>query len=509
MKRILALLLAFLLLTGCTVGQQSYVPTGDGLTPNTPGNPGNSSGGEDTAKAFSLAYYEKEGLNPLTSIDYVNRTVASLLYQGLFSVDRNYKVEPVLCSSYTVSSNMKSYVFYLEEATFSDGSAVTAEDVVASLKAAKSSDYYGGRFTHIKSISATSDGGVSIKLTKDCENLPILLDIPIVPKNQVKEKFPMGSGPYAVVETNSGRTLVLRSDWWCSAQLPISAGTIPLSKRKDPVDIRDGFEFENVGLTCTDPGASSYADYHCDCEQWECETGLFLFLGCNEESEVFSIQEVRQALTYAIDREKIVQENYRGFARATTLPVSPASTWYDSALANRYSYDPDRFAEVIKDNKLKGKTVVLLVNGGDSIRLQASRNIEKMLTAAGLVVDRQTLKGSAYTKALKKGNYDLFLGQTKLSPNMDLSEFFYSKGALCFGGMDDGAIYALCQAALENSGNYYNLYQAVARDAMLTPILFRTYAVYAARGLVQGLQPARDNVFYYSLGRSLEDAKKN
>jgi hypothetical protein len=43
-------------------------------------------------------------------------------------------------------------------------------------------------------------------------------------------------------------------------------------------------------------------------------------------------------------------------------------------------------------------------------------------------------------------------------------------------------------------------------DGYLCPILFRSYAVYASRCLLTDLQPARDNVFCYSIGKTLEDA---
>ena len=39
------------------------------------------------------------------------------------------------------------------------------------------------------------------------------------------------------------------------------------------------------------------------------------------------------------------------------------------------------------------------------------------------------------------------------------------------------------------------------------PILFCSYAVYAERGLLTNLQPSRDNVFYYTLGRTEADAQ--
>jgi hypothetical protein len=45
----------------------------------------------------------------------------------------------------------------------------------------------------------------------------------------------------------------------------------------------------------------------------------------------------------------------------------------------------------------------------------------------------------------------------------------------------------------------------VADDGRLCPILFRSYAVYAKRGLVSDLTPARDNVFFYHLGKTADD----
>jgi hypothetical protein len=91
---------------------------------------------------------------------------------------------------------------------------------------------------------------------------------------------------------------------------------------------------------------------------------------------------------------------------------------------------------------------------------------------------------------------------------MDLSAFFHTYGELSWGGVDDVSAYSLSQQALENHGNYYTLHKRVMDNGLLCPVLFRSYAVYAARGAVSDLTPARDNVFYYSLGKTLENAKQ-
>ena len=182
------------------------------------------------------------------------------------------------------------------------------------------------------------------------------------------------------------------------------------------------------------------------------------------------------------------------------------SPYYNIGLAARYDYNPTRFAQAVITAELAGATVRLLVNKDDNLRLQVARDIGDMLTECGLTVTMSELETEEYRRALRNGNYDLYLGQTKLSPNMDLSTFFAHDGALRHGGLSDVALYALCQEALANQGNYYNLHQQAADDGRITAIAFLNYAVYASRGLLSDMNPTRDNIFYYDLGRTLEDA---
>ena len=506
MKRILALLVCLcLLLAGCNrVGD--YTPTGDGLDDgNYPGQ-NNAHTGENTQQ-LSLPYYTDRSLNPYLCNDYINRTLFSLLYQSLFTTDRDYVTEPQLCKSFLVSTDMKSYTFYLENATFSDGSALTAEDVVASLTAAKESDYYKGRFQHITDIIPTNDGGVTIHLDTAMEQLPILLDIPIVKASQVALERPLGTGPYVLYTATGGESLRKRSDWWCNARLAVSAETISLFSANSANHIRDQFEFYGLSMVTADPGSDRYADYRCDYELFDCENGIFLYLATSKDSKVFQNDALRIALTYAIDRDRLAEDFYRGFARSATLPASPLSPYYNKNLAERYKYDGVRFVREVKDAGAEGQSVVFLVNSDDSLRLRVAREIAQMLKDGGLQVELKALGGNAYVEAVKTRQYDLYLGQTKLSPNMDLSAFFATYGNLSWGGVNDISAYALSLQALENHGNYFTLHKLVMDQGLLCPILFRSYSIYTARGLVSQLTPARDNIFYYSMGKTLEDAQ--
>lgn len=510
MKKILLLILCAVLVpglfAGCNQEPAPYIPTGGGLADATEATAETAPPAEQE-QSLTLVYYPNKTFNPYTCTDFTNRALFSLLYQGLFSVDRDYNVEPVLCDSYRMSDDMQSYTFYIDaRATFSDGTRLTIDDVLASLETAWESDVYRGRFYHVTAMELSGDGGVTVYLDCPTENFPILLDVPIVKKGEVKVDLPLGTGPYVLDSAISGARLRKNLNWWCDAELVVTDSAISLIKGEDATQIRDQFQFADLDLVCADPGSDSYADYRCDFELWDSENGIFLYLACNMESDVFSNATVRSALTYAIDRDLLASSYYRSYARSATLPASPLSPYYNAGLASKYGYDGVRFATAVKDAGMAGQTVQLLLNKDDSLRLRAGREIGRMLTECGLVVELLEYGTDAYNDALVYGTYDLYLGQTMLSANMDLTQFFYTWGSLSYGGIDDAAIYALCQEALANTGNYYSLHKLVMDDGRLCPILFRSYAVYATRGLLTELTPSRDNVFYYSLGKTMADA---
>lgn len=513
MKRIIVMLLCLTLLmsalSGCGGGQdpQAYIPTGDALDGTYGTDSENTEEKEDQeAQTLSLAYYPDRSMNPLECSDFTNRALMPLLYQGLFAVNENYEAIPILCKTYSVSSDMMTYEFNLDpKATFSDGTKVKAEDVAESLLASMRTDYYGERLNNVGIISAVDADTVQIILYQAYENLPLLLDIPIVKAKQVNDPTPLGTGPYVIGRTTTDMFLSRRSNWWCkSSDLLITADRIPLVKADSTTAIRDAFEFGDVGVVCTDPGSDRYVEYRCDYELWDCETGIFVYLGVNEESFLFQDRGLRQALSKGIDRNFLADHYYQGFAAPAELPASPDSPYYSPALAQKYAYDPEEYQKAMSN--VKGHTVRLLVNQSDSFRVKVAQEIGRMLSTTGMIVEVISMSTADYRYTLAEGDYDLYVGQTKLSPNMDLTPFFSSSGALNYGGIDDVGTYSLCVQSLENQGNYYDLHKTIMDDAYLCPVLFRSYAVYAARGLVTNLRPARDNVFCYSIGRSLEDA---
>ena len=512
MKKTIALLLCLSLFAACFAGcdkpsDEPYVPTGNALVME--GQDPDSVGPqkEEAPQEFSLAYYPDRGLNPLTCNDYTNRVIFSLVYQNLFNVKADYTVEPILCSRYKVSPSYRTWTFYIEDnATFSDGTPLTIEDVLATYQAAIAGGYYAGRFAHLNEIALSEDGGIIFYLNTAYENLPQLLDVPILKAEEVEAETPLGTGPYILSDTLAGAQLIRSPMWWCGdLKLLVTAQTIPLVPATDPAQIRDQFEFYDVGLVCADPCSDMYADFRCDYELWDIDNGIMLYLGCNVRYVDFlEDNSLRSMLTFGINREKIVADNFNGYAQAVTLPADPSSPYYSKSLAARYEYDPSKFVEFLGRYGKTEEPIRLLVNSDDSVRLRIANYIAESFTEYGLPMEVMSCSSAKFQTEIYNANYDLFLGMTKLSANMDLSPFFAPYGNLSRNGIADQVAYSLCLESLANQGNYYNLHKLVADDAKIIPIAFFGYSIYATRGLLTDLTPSRDNVFAYSLGKTMQ-----
>ena len=92
MKKILALLLCAAtllgLLAGCgTTDNSAYVPTGDALFNEGDDLEEYLYGTEEEIDVLTLGYYPDRSMNPLVAATYTNRTLLSLMYQGLFAVN--------------------------------------------------------------------------------------------------------------------------------------------------------------------------------------------------------------------------------------------------------------------------------------------------------------------------------------------------------------------------------------------------------------------------------------
>lgn len=509
MKKTLLLLMALLLLLCSCSPQAKTMPTTP--TVETEPEPTQEVPQEQT-EDFGLAYLPSYGLNPYKCTATVNRALFSLLYESLFVVSNQFRAEPVLCDSFTVSSDGTAYTFTLiDGVTFSDGTPLTAADVAASVEAARQSPIYQARLSHISYYTVNEDGTFSVYLDTPYENFALMLDVPIVKAASVESNTPTGSGAYCLRGTN-----LQRNPHWKQTVSPIlTAETVPLNACTDPSSLRDGFEFGATDLVYCDPNSAAAVGYRCDYEVWEAPTTVMHYLGFNCYSGYFVNDKLRTAVTYALDREDISNKVYGGFAEASVLPCSPYSDLYDTKLAEEYDYAPALFTAAVQDSGVTtstdyvGHAGTLLVCSEDPKRVAAADYIASILQNAGLNITVSAVDYDSYKTALQNGDFDLYYGEVRLTANFDLSEFFEEYGNLQYGSISSAGLATLCTASLQNSGSFPELCAQVMQQAPICPVVFKGYAIYVTRGALSSITPAVDYVFHNAeTARTLADADK-
>lgn len=457
-------------------------------------------------QSFGLAYQPDYGLHPYNCESLNNRVIFSFLYEPLFAVTQELDAVPILAKDYSVSDDGTVTTITLQSGVrFHTGEPLTADDVVYSLESSRGTAYYGSRLRDVTAIEALDAQTVVLTTTVAYDELPLLLDIPIIQKDTMEQDVPPGTGPYKFESTER---LVRNTDWWQDSAPLVDYDEITLTSVSTTAEIRDNFEYENINMVLTDPNSAAYAGFHNDYELWEDGTCILQYIGYNIGSRVFSNYGLRSAITYAIDRDTIVSDLMGGFAAAATLPCQPSSKLYDAKLALKYSYSMENFyrqleSASVEDMDHDGRLDLYVPSLGYAVpvsgtmlvctssyqRVQAATKIVQDLNALGFDLTLKSVDYEEYLTLLRAGNFDLYYGEVRLSPNFDLSPFFQSGGSLTYGSLADSTMQSLCNRMLVNSGNSYNLYQRLCDRGYLTPVMFKNYAVYTTRGSVT--EPAR------------------
>ena len=63
-----------------------------------------------------------------------------------------------------------------------------------------------------------------------------------------------------------------------------------------------------------------------------------------------------------------------------------------------------------------------------------------MLNDLGFNITVKSMEYTEYKNALLQGNFDLYYGEVRLSPNFDLSPFFGATGTLNYGSLSDSTM---------------------------------------------------------------------
>lgn len=153
------------------------------------------------------------------------------------------------------------------------------------------------------------------------------------------------------------------------------------------------------------------------------------YLGFNMNKEPFDDIKVRQAISYAINREEIVEGVYDGMGIPAKGPLAPDVWGYSEDLEGQ-SYDLDKAKELLAETELADGFDTTLWVYDDQQVIDTAVYIQNKLAELNINVEIEQFDLGAYYDTLANGNHEMFmLGWTTVTADADygLYALFHSK----------------------------------------------------------------------------------
>ncbi|MFA5942431.1 MAG: peptide ABC transporter substrate-binding protein [Candidatus Paceibacterota bacterium] len=300
-------------------------------------------------------------INPLLAISDADRDLSQLTYAGLMGLSGSGELVPVLAESYTLSADGKVYTFILRpDVEFSDGTRITAKDVVFTIEKAKNPVIKSPEYANWSGVSVIAIDQSTVRFTLPKAYAPFLglTTLGILPAHLWEkisdEQFPfsdlqtkpVGAGPFKVADVSRGASGLIES-------VTLAANPQYVSGRPYLDRISFNFYSRSEDLVNALANGSIESAYGLSTDKQASRTitapyaRIFGVFWNPSEKQVYARAEVRKALSFAIDRQAIIDEVLSGYGTAIMGPVPPGGGIRQAPLPQSDGLPTDVAAKVL------------------------------------------------------------------------------------------------------------------------------------------------------------------
>jgi oligopeptide transport system substrate-binding protein len=457
---------------------------------------------------------DPESLDPARIGDIYGRSVAQQIFDGLVQFDQTLAITPALAQFWKASRDGLVWTFTLRKGVkFHHGREMTADDVVYSFTRILDPKVKSGAadlFINVKGAREFRDGKakvvaglvavdrytVQVTLTEALAPFVSVLAVghaKVLPKDVVEQQgdafgaHPVGTGPFRLSRWDRGRELVL------TANPDYFDGPPRLSRvvyRVFPGEQHEAMydDFRKGKLEDTPIPTQDYRRIVTGQQHVYVKRPMLnvRFYGFNTRVPPLNDRRVREALTYAIDRETLNEEILLGRYTPAHGILPPGTLGFNPKLTAS-PYDPGKARELLAQAGYpNGLGSIHIWSGAklDEVVRELDR-IKRYLTAVGIdaQIHYQT-DWSAFSRLLVEGKCPVFMYAWYADvpdPDNFLFKLFHSRSARNFfgyanPGVDDLLVQARAAGDLHRRVEFYRkAEQMILADAPLIPMWHRTY----------------------------------
>lgn len=537
-NRILSLLLAGVMALGLTACGASNAgaaadETGSAAVSTESASSDTAASGE---KIINVGVTNTIGsLNPLLlNGGEINKYATGLMFLPLMELDADLNFEGMLADSITTEDN-KNFIVHIDDAaTWSDGTPVTADDVVYTALRLTSPVIGNTAMMYYVFEGVGDDGFVeegaesidgiqkvddkTVQFTTK-EEMPIttfensyaryLLTLPKHVIEQYSEEElstaewfnhpDVVSGPFIVTDFDVDHYVSYEAnkDYWKGAP-KIDKLNI---KIVDGSQLYAGLQSGEIDITQQTMSDIPQEDY----ESVEALDNVEVVYGSPVTNQSVFIQtknvpdvKVRHAMLYAIDRQQILEELLNGHGEIVDGFLSSASPFYDDSLTP-VSYDPEKAKALLEEAGWDGsQTIRFYVNSGDSTFVNAASIIAAEWAAVGIKAEIQTVDFATLMSVAGTEDYDVLAVQytyAPVDPYPDVAWLLGGEGSWT-GYSDDTLNDALTKSQLTSDPEETKeLFSVVDKKVQEDVPMFSAYVISAQGAVSKRITGATPSVY--------------
>ncbi|MBI2090215.1 MAG: peptide ABC transporter substrate-binding protein [Deltaproteobacteria bacterium] len=333
--------------------------------------------------------------------------------------------------------------FYLRrDARWQDGTPVTAADVIHSINRIKTDPQSKQKQNITPIVNVEAVDSHTVKMTTKKPTAPMteyLFDRVIITSKAIHDKYgpevadrryPIGAGPYKVKELIPGQRMVIVKN-------PDHPDVKKNPRAPDEIIFRVMRELEQR-ITALLNGEIQIAQFipphlrkrvegspNTKVVSFDSIEMMFLAM---QPKPPFDKKEVRQAVAYAIDRDKIISTLLEGQAGRLDGPIGPGQYGYDPELRPRYEYNPDKARKLLAQAGYPNGVDVELQTpvGRYTLDKQINEVIAAMLNEVGIRTKLQTPEWPTLWANVQKGRVPFYyMGRGGVvDPSVALAQYF-------------------------------------------------------------------------------------
>ncbi|MBW8699757.1 Glutathione-binding protein GsiB [Streptomyces sp. MBT84] len=376
------------------------------------------SGAYDKNATVSIgSLYEPQNLdNTAGGGQGVTEALNGNVYEGLFKLTDDGKVEKLLAKDYKVSGDGLTYTFTLRDGVkFHSGKELTSQDVKYSLQKVIADDSQSARKSNlevIKDIATPDSRTVKVTLSQKSISFVYNLSYVWIIDSQARnlKTTEDGTGPYKLDKWTRGSALSLDrfAGYWGGAA---KNKEVVFHYYKDATTLNNALLTKAVDVVTSEQSPDALDQFKSN-QSYKVNDGnstTKLLLAFNDKAKPFTDAKVRQAVSAAIDDKKLLESVWGGYGKLIGSMVPPTDPWYED-LTKVNAYDPARAKQLLAEaGYAKGFAFTLDTPNYDP-HPTAATFIKSQLAKVGITVTINTITPDEwYTKVYKNHDFSATL----------------------------------------------------------------------------------------------------